>query len=86
MGTATEVSAEKPVDAAATIPPADSPSESEGEENIINENALLRKLDARLLPAVGILYLLSFLDRSNGEPKTSRSRPEGSPDTEPYDI
>lgn len=33
----------------------------------INEKALLRKLDARLLPAVGILYLLSFLDRSNGD-------------------
>ncbi|TQS33994.1 hypothetical protein Golomagni_05642 [Golovinomyces magnicellulatus] len=32
----------------------------------INEKALLRKIDARLLPAVGILYLLSFLDRSNG--------------------
>lgn len=31
----------------------------------INERALLRKLDWRLLPAVGILYLLSFLDRSN---------------------
>ncbi|CAM1504862.1 Fc.00g024530.m01.CDS01 [Cosmosporella sp. VM-42] len=31
----------------------------------INEKALLRKLDRRLLPAVGILYLLSFLDRSN---------------------
>lgn len=31
----------------------------------INENALLRKIDLRLLPAVGILYLLSFLDRSN---------------------
>lgn len=31
----------------------------------INENALLRKIDFRLLPAVGILYLLSFLDRSN---------------------
>ena len=34
-----------------------------GEE--INERALLRKIDWRLLPAVGILYLLSFLDRSN---------------------
>lgn len=34
----------------------------------INEKALLRKIDAKLLPAVGILYLLSFLDRSNGEP------------------
>jgi hypothetical protein len=28
---------------------------------------LLRKLDLRLLPAVSILYLLSFLDRSNGK-------------------
>lgn len=35
-------------------------------ENGINEKALLRKIDGRLLPAVGILYLLSFLDRSNG--------------------
>ena len=33
----------------------------------INEASLLRKIDAKLLPAVGILYLLSFLDRSNGE-------------------
>lgn len=33
----------------------------------INERSLLRKIDAKLLPAVGILYLLSFLDRSNGE-------------------
>ncbi|UNI16520.1 hypothetical protein JDV02_002948 [Purpureocillium takamizusanense] len=31
----------------------------------VNEKTLLRKLDAKLLPAVGILYLLSFLDRSN---------------------
>lgn len=32
----------------------------------LNERSLLRKLDRRLLPAVGVLYLLSFLDRSNG--------------------
>jgi hypothetical protein len=32
----------------------------------VNEKALLRKIDAYLLPAVGVLYLLSFLDRSNG--------------------
>ena len=32
----------------------------------INEAALLWKLDLKLLPAVTILYLLSFLDRSNG--------------------
>ncbi|KND90424.1 putative transporter [Tolypocladium ophioglossoides CBS 100239] len=31
----------------------------------VNEKSLLRKIDAKLLPAVGILYLLSFLDRSN---------------------
>ncbi|KAK5173831.1 uncharacterized protein LTR77_002512 [Saxophila tyrrhenica] len=31
----------------------------------INERALIRKLDFRLLPAVTVLYLLSFLDRSN---------------------
>ncbi|KAK3402682.1 major facilitator superfamily domain-containing protein [Sordaria brevicollis] len=35
------------------------------ETNTVNEKSLLRKLDIRLLPAVGILYLLSFLDRSN---------------------
>lgn len=34
----------------------------------INEKALLRKLDLKLLPAVTLLYLLSFLDRSNGMP------------------
>lgn len=33
----------------------------------INEKRLLRKLDIRLLPAVSVLYLLSFLDRSNGK-------------------
>ncbi|EXF83960.1 major facilitator superfamily transporter [Colletotrichum fioriniae PJ7] len=43
----------------------DSPSEVELEQDIVNEKSLLRKLDLKLLPAVGILYLLSFLDRSN---------------------
>lgn len=33
----------------------------------IKEKSLLRKLDRKLLPAVTLLYLLSFLDRSNGE-------------------
>lgn len=36
------------------------------ESGTVNEKSLLRKLDLRLLPAVSILYLLSFLDRSNG--------------------
>lgn len=42
-------------------------SDSDEEAPAINERALLRKLDINLLPAVGLLYLLSFLDRSNGE-------------------
>lgn len=37
----------------------------EVESGTVSKKALLRKLDWRLLPAVGILYLLSFLDRSN---------------------
>ena len=37
---------------------------------LVNESSLLKKIDARILPAVGILYLLSFLDRSNGESLT----------------
>lgn len=32
----------------------------------IDEKALLRKLDWKLLPPLTLLYLLSFLDRSNG--------------------
>jgi len=31
----------------------------------INEKALIRKLDRKLLPGLTLLYLLSFLDRSN---------------------
>ncbi|KAI9043146.1 MFS general substrate transporter [Aspergillus affinis] len=39
---------------------------TEANEHVgINEKALLRKLDIRLLPPLTILYLLSFLDRSN---------------------
>lgn len=30
------------------------------------EKSLLRRLDLRILPPVTLLYLLSFLDRSNG--------------------
>ncbi|PKY09348.1 MFS transporter [Aspergillus campestris IBT 28561] len=37
----------------------------DAEHQDINEKALLRKLDLRLLPPLTILYLLSFLDRSN---------------------
>lgn len=31
----------------------------------INEKALVRRLDYKLLPPLTVLYLLSFLDRSN---------------------
>jgi len=46
-------------------------SSDSGEEGIvdtsgINEKSLLRKLDLKLLPPLSLLYLLSFLDRSNG--------------------
>jgi hypothetical protein len=47
-------------------PPSKTTNDVEAETETINERALLRKIDAKLLPAVGILYLLSFLDRSNG--------------------
>jgi hypothetical protein len=38
---------------------------SSADFNHINEKSLLRKLDWRLLPGVSLLYLVSFLDRSN---------------------
>lgn len=51
----------------ADAPGASTPSDSDVEvvPGTINEKRLLRILDLRLLPAVSILYLLSFLDRSN---------------------
>lgn len=46
---------------------AKAPSQDESEAALaINDKKLLRKLDFKLLPAVTLLYLLSFLDRSNG--------------------
>ena len=47
--------------------------EAEG-ANTIDEKKLLRKLDLHLLPGVTLLYLLSFLDRSNGDPPPSSPR------------
>lgn len=40
-------------------------SDNEVDLEGINEKALVRKLDLRLLPTLTLLYLLSFLDRSN---------------------
>ena len=50
----------------------DSPSGSASalELQAVDETKLLRKLDVHLLPALTLLYLLSFLDRSNGEPQS----------------
>jgi hypothetical protein len=48
-----------------TAPPGSAGLEETGSK--INEKALLRKLDLRLLPPLTLLYLLSFLDRSNGK-------------------
>ena len=41
---------------------------SEGGEDAIDERKLLRKIDWHLIPALTALFLLSFLDRSNGKP------------------
>ena len=40
-------------------------SDVEEDTNIISERRLLRKLGFKLLPALTLLYLLSFLDGSN---------------------
>ena len=37
----------------------------------IDEKKLLRKLDWHLVPGLTLLFLLSFLDRSNGSPPLS---------------
>jgi hypothetical protein len=63
-----EAGAETPTSGAKYGADLDPASASELEDlgsGAVNERSLLRKLDWRLLPAVGILYLLSFLDRSN---------------------
>jgi len=36
--------------------------------DVIDEKKLLRKLDWHLIPGLTLLFLLSFLDRSNGNP------------------
>ena len=49
-----------------SVSPDHASSELEVESHAINTTALLRKIDLRLLPPLSLLYLLSFLDRSNG--------------------
>ncbi|KAL5349824.1 hypothetical protein ACLOAV_004858 [Pseudogymnoascus australis] len=48
-----------------TSPPITTSSSSISDGDGINEKAILRKLDYKLLPPLTLLYLLSFLDRSN---------------------
>jgi MFS family permease len=63
MAASEETSKAEDIDAIAASP---SPDNSSGEDlSHINERALVRKLDYKLLPALTFLYLLSFLDRSN---------------------
>lgn len=47
------------------VPPSELTDSSFENGHNINEGSLLRRIDLHLLPAVGILYLMSFLDRSN---------------------
>jgi hypothetical protein len=54
------------VESEKTAIPDHASSELEAESEQINAAALVRKLDWRLLPPLSLLYLLSFLDRSNG--------------------
>ncbi|KAF3767030.1 MFS general substrate transporter [Cryphonectria parasitica EP155] len=61
----TQYQHEKAADNQAPSPTSGSVDEEVSGAVNVNERALLRKIDFRLLPAVGILYLLSFLDRSN---------------------
>ena len=43
----------------------DAASDEDIELDGINEKALIRKIDYRLVPWLSLLYLLSFLDRTN---------------------
>jgi len=37
----------------------------------VNEKKLLRRLDLHLVPGLCLLFLLSFMDRTNGNPSLS---------------
>ena len=50
----------------ATLSPSSGSEDGQDAYSGIDEKALVRKLDLKLLPALTLLYLLSFLDRSNG--------------------
>ena len=52
-------------DEAKAVTPPSLSSDTEAGDSAINERHLLRKLDLAIVPGVTLLYLLSFLDRSN---------------------
>lgn len=54
-----------PPDKNAIAASGDPDNDSLEDHSAVNERALIRKLDYKLLPALTFLYLLSFLDRSN---------------------
>ena len=57
----------------ATLSPSSASEDGQDAYSGIDEKALVRKLDWKLLPALTLLYLLSFLDRSNGRlPQSSQ--------------
>lgn len=49
-----------------TLSPSSGSEDGQDAYSGIDQKALVRKLDRKLLPALTLLYLLSFLDRSNG--------------------
>lgn len=54
-------------------------SESDDNPHGLTDKYILRKLDWKLLPPLTLLYLLSFLDRSNGKPRPSSNAIPSSP-------
>ena len=63
----TKLENEKP-----TLGPQSSDDESYDNPAGLTDKKILRKLDLKLLPPLTLLYLLSFLDRSNGTSRFSR--------------
>lgn len=57
----------------ATLSPSSGSEDGQDAYSGVDEKALIRKLDRKLLPALTLLYLLSFLDRSNGRLPQSSS-------------
>ena len=75
--TKTDHNGSPPANAKEKLPGDVSPSSTSADDEeviSISEKKLIRKLDYRLLPPVTLLYLLSFLDRSNGASSSSSNQ------------